>query len=61
MSKILSIYSNQDQVHQKMDTEEAKEEVMNPVKEKLEVNQYRKPWKKIDGKDVVGVTIPGSD
>ena len=39
MSKRLSLSSNQEQIHQKMDTEEDKEELMNLEKDKLQMNQ----------------------
>ena len=39
MSKRLSLSSNQEQIHQKIDTEENKEELMNLEKDKLQMNQ----------------------
>ena len=59
MSKRLSLSSNQKQIHQKMDTEEDKEELMNLEKDKLQMNQYKMKWRKKKEKDV-GTAIPGA-
>ena len=50
MSKRLSLSSNQKQIHQKMDTEEDKEELMNLEKDKLQMNQYKMKLRKKKGK-----------
>ena len=50
MEKRNIISSNQNQLHQKMDTEEVQEEFLNQEKKSLPMNHFKKYWRKTKGK-----------
>ena len=50
MEKRNIISSNQNQIHQNMDTEEVQEEFLNQEKKSLPMNHFKKYWRKTKGK-----------